>query len=264
MQAPAPITDPPATMHSCIYRGTVDHTRLKPHRHQFQYSAFMMYLDLAELDTVFAGRWLWSSRHFTLAWFRRRDHLGDPHQPLDHCVRSLVEQQTGHRPLGPIRLLTNLRYYGYVMNPVSYYYCYDSAGERLEAIVVEIHNTPWGERHCYVVTPSTPAGNADALIRYEHAKDFHVSPFMPMDLRYHWQFNSPSEVLSVGISLSRNQEHIFHANLNLVRVPITGTTLATTLLRYPWMTAKVVCGIYWQAFKLWWKKTPFYPHPNTA
>jgi uncharacterized protein len=260
MLALAPITETRTKLQSCIYHGHVDHTRLQPHRHQFRYSVFMMYLDLAELDTVFAGRWLWSTKYFTLAWFRRRDHLGDPNQPLDEAVRDLVERETDNRPRGPIRLLTNLRYYGYVMNPVSYYYCYDAAGQNVEAVVAEIHNTPWGERHCYVITPRD--GEVSQPIRYEHAKAFHVSPFMPMDLRYHWQFTPPGETLNVDVSLSKKEEHLFYAGLYLQRQPITGTNLALTLLKYPWMTAKVIAGIYWQAFRLRLKKTPYYAHPN--
>lgn len=252
------------TMQSCIYQGHVEHTRLQPHRHQFQYQVFMTYLDLAELDQVFAGRWLWSTHGPTLAWFRRRDHLGDPHLPLSESVRVLVEQQAGFRPDGPIRLLTNLRYFGYVMNPVSFYYCYDPTGNSLQAIVVEIHNTPWGERHCYVITPPGEGVSDSQHLRFEHGKDFHVSPFMPMDLRYHWQFNNPGDELSVSISLSRNNEHVFHASLTMHRQPITGLNLMSTLVRFPFITAKVITAIYWQAFKLWLKKTPYFAHPKAG
>ncbi|HQR08637.1 MAG TPA: DUF1365 domain-containing protein [Gemmatales bacterium] len=247
-------------MHSCIYHGYVEHTRLHPLRHQFRYSAFMMYLDLAELDQVFRDAWFWSTRRPTVAWFRRRDHLGDPHEPLDEAVRDLVEQQIGTRPAGPIRLLTNLRYFGYVMNPVSYYYCFDEL-ENLQAVVAEIHNTPWGERHCYVITPRN-SQSSDGVIRFDHQKAFHVSPFMPMDLQYHWQFKTPGPELDVKISLSREQRHIFHAELTLTRLPFTRWNRTRTLVRFPFMTAKIIAAIYWQAFRLRLKKFPYYAHPN--
>ena len=248
----------PHQLHSCIYRGIVNHTRLYPHRHQFRYSLFMMYLDLAELDRVFAGTWIWSTRWPSVAWFRRRDHLGDPNQTLEEAVRSLVERETGSRPAGPIRLLTHLRYFGYVMNPVSYYYCFDE-DDHLQAVVAEIHNTPWGERHCYVIPRQREQRQT---IRHEHPKAFHVSPFMPMDMSYHWQFNVPGEGLEVKISLSREQQHLFHAELAMSRLPINRWNLFRTLVRFPWMTARVIAAIYWQAFRLRLKKTPFYAHPK--
>lgn len=262
MLALAPISEHKSTMQSCIYHGTVEHTRLKPHLHHFQYQVFMMYLDLAELDQVFAGRWLWSTSYPAVAWFRRRDHLGNPSQPLNESVRDLVEQHVGCRPTGPIRLLTNLRYFGYVINPVSYYYCYDDSSERVQTIVAEIHNTPWGERHCYVITRPVDTNAPDHFLRNEHAKSFHVSPFMPMDLRYHWQFSQPGKELEVKISLSKSDEHIFHASLVMKQLPITSSNLAATLLRFPCMTARVVTAIYWQAFRLWLKKTPYFVHPK--
>ena len=103
-----------------------------------------MYLDLAELPGVFDPHLLWSARRAAVAWFRREDHLGDPAKPLDECVRDEVQRQTGIRPDGPVRLLTNLRYFGYVMNPVSYYYCFHKSTNRLQTVLAEVHNTPWG------------------------------------------------------------------------------------------------------------------------
>lgn len=252
------------SLNSCIYRGVVQHARYQPHVHRFQYQLFMMYLDLDELDVVFRNQWAWSTRWPSLAWFRRRDHLGDPTRPLADCVRELVQTQTGMNVRGPIRLLTQLRYFGYVMNPVSYYYCFDETGLQLQAVVAEIHNTPWGERHCYVIPQQ--AGNRSgetARISYEHAKDFHVSPFMPMELNYRWNFSTPGRELSVDVALLREREKVFDARLLLQKKPITSTHLMQTLLRFPCMTASVITAIYWQAFKLWLKKTPYYPHPKS-
>ncbi len=178
-------------MHSAIYRGWVRHRRHAPRRHVFRYRLFLLYLDLAELDTVFRGRWLWSTRRLALARFHRADHLGDTATPLDAAVRDLVEAQTGRRPAGPIRLLTHLRYFGYCFNPVSFYYCFDASGARVETIVAEVNNTPWGERHCYVLDETHDAGCGDRR-RYRFDKAFHVSPFMPMDLTYDWRFGSPA------------------------------------------------------------------------
>ena len=145
-------------MKSCVYEGTVRHRRSAPVHHAFQYSIFMMYLDLAELRVLFHKRWLWSARRPNVAWFSQDDHLGDPQVPLDHNVRDLVEAKTGHRPAGPIRLLTHLRYFGYGFNPVSFYFCFDSTDSLVETIVAEVTNTPWGEQHCYVLGKSLDEG----------------------------------------------------------------------------------------------------------
>jgi hypothetical protein len=254
-------------MHSALYHGWLDHWRLAPRRHAFRYRLFMAYLDLAELDQVFRGRWLWSTRPnrgLALARFDRRDHLGDPAQPLDEAVRALVAERTGQRPAGPIRLLTHLRYFGYVFNPVSFYYCFDAADRTLEAVVAEVNNTPWGERHCYVLRPETPGAGR---LRARSVKAMHVSPFHPMGLRYDWQLHTPGEALAVHMALRTTDAAdadgapVFGATLALQRVPITGTALAGMLLRFPWMTAKVIAAIHWEALRLWLKRVPIHDHP---
>ena len=150
-------------MHSRIYKGWVEHRRHAPRQNRFRYPLFMMYIDLAELPGLFDRTPGWSARRPALAWFRRSDYLAPHAQPLDQAVRDLVEARTGARPAGPIRLLTHLRYFGYCMNPVSFYYCFDEAGDTLQTIVAEITNTPWGERHQYVLGPSIPDGSPGTL-----------------------------------------------------------------------------------------------------
>lgn len=246
-------------MNSCVYQGTVWHRRYTPVSHQFQYRLFMLYLDLDELPGVFDGRWLWSARRFAPAWFRRADYLGDPSVPLADAVRALVAERTGKRLAGPIRLLTHLRYWGYVQNPVSFYYCFDAGDSGLEAFVAEVTNTPWGERHAYVVN-ANPRADVHTT-RFDKA--FHVSPFMPMDLCYHWRFATPGERLRVQMTCRRDGERVFDAALVLRRRPLTGPVLAGCLARHPWMTASVVAGIYWQALRLWRRGAPFHAHPTT-
>jgi len=246
---------------SCIYEGRVRHRRFAPAENGFDYSIFMVWLDLAEIPRVFRGRRLWSTGRFSLAWFRRKDHLGDPSVPLDRAVRDLVEGRTGRRPLGPIRLLTHLRYFGYVMNPVSFYYCYDPAGRRVEFVVADVSNTPWGERHAYVLDRRESETPGDRL-RFRFGKEFHVSPFMGMDQRYDWRFGTPGRRLVVHMENHEKGARVLDATLVLRRREITGPRLAWTLLRHPFMTGKVIAGIYWQALRLWWKRTPFHPHPK--
>ena len=181
-------------MRSCLYVGEVRHERLEPFPNRFRYRLFMAYVDLTELERVFRGRWLWGVARHTLMSFRRADHMGDPALPLDDVVRERVEAECGFRPSGPIALLTQLRMLGFVFNPVSFYFCFDPAGERVEALVAEVTNTPWNERHAYVLR--CPDGPIDLRA----PKTFHVSPFLGMDLEYRFRFSEPRERLEVEIS----------------------------------------------------------------
>ena len=248
-------------MHSCIYQGQVRHRRFSPTAHAFSYALFLMYLDLDELPTLFTGRWLWSSERLALAQFRRTDHWGDPQVPLAQAVRDLVEQRTGQRPQGPIRLLTHLRYFGYCFNPVSFYFCYDRAGSRLDAIVAEITNTPWGEQYCYVLGEALNEAQ-DNKKRYRFGKAFHVSPFMDMAVDYDWRFCAPGQRLVIHMDNLKTGSKFFDATMTLTRREITGPALALALTRYPFMTAQVIAAIYFQALRLWWKRTPVHDHPT--
>lgn len=248
-------------MHSCFYEGLVRHHRYSPRTHKFSYRLFYMFLDLDELERVFRRRWFWSAKRPAIAWFNRSDYLGDSETPLKQSVLDRVEQETGKRPEGPVRLLTHLRYFGYVFNPVSFYYCYDKTDSFVETIVAEITNTPWGQRHSYVL-PLTEEMRKKSHMKFDLEKEFHVSPFMSMNMKYDWRFTVPSELLTVHMNNLEESKKIFDATLSLHKKPINAINCARALTVFPFLTVKVVTGIYWQAFRLFLKRTPFYSHPQ--
>lgn len=248
-------------MHSSIFSGRVSHSRREPLTHTFSFRLFMMYLDLDELDDVFAHRWFWSAKRFALARFRRENYFGAAQVPLDQCVRDLVAERTGQRPQGPIRLLTHLSYFGYSFNPISLYYCFDVGDSWVETIVAEVSNTPWGEKYCYVLADNMNRGAGPAR-RFETSKKMHVSPFMEMDARYDWLLTEPTDTLVARINVHIDNVLKFNATLALRRQEISGLSLARVLVEYPLQTSRVMFAIHWQALKLWLKGCPVQDHPR--
>jgi hypothetical protein len=247
---------------SCLYQGFVRHRRRTPVRHAFRKRLFLVYLDLDELPEVFRGRWLWSTRRPAPVWLRRADYLDQPERPLAEVARERVAALTGHRPVGPVRLLTQLRTFGFVFNPLSLYFCFDASGRRLDAVLAEVSNTPWNERHYYALRPDAEA--AGPVLRFDTPKEFHVSPFMGMRQTYRWTLRAPGERLVLGIESREDGRPLFDAALLLRRREIDGRQLAAALVCYPWQTAQVIAGIYWQAFRLRRKGAPVHPHPREA
>jgi hypothetical protein len=264
---------------SAVYEGWVRHRRFEPVEHEFRYPLFLMYLDLAELPEVLDPYPLWSARHPAPARFRRADFMGDPRQPLAGCARDAVEAATGARPAGPVRLLTGLRYLGHSFNPVSFYYCFAEGGERVEAVVADVQNIPWGERHPYVLARGARAGT---VLSEEIDKTLHVSPLMGMDQTYAFSASEPGPRLSVhiesrpraGVSRAGNQPGAvgggpadrspksFDATLSLRRRELGRARLAGLLARHPAMSLQVVARIYAQSLRLKLKGARYFPHPE--
>ena len=235
---------------SALYEGVVTHRRSAPVEHAFSYRVRMVYLDLGELPGLFDSHPLWSARRPAPGWFRRQDYLGDPDLPLDEACRRLVAQRTGERPGGPVRVLTTPRCFGYCFNPVSFYYCFDAQGEEVRAVIAEVTNTPWGERHAYVSRELTS----------RHAKALHVSPFFEMDYTYELRIGVPGERLVASVAADRGERRAFVATLALERRPLDARSLTRYLLAGAPPAMKVTAAIYRQALRLRLKGLPVQPH----
>lgn len=242
------------TSASAVYEGRVSHRRAIPVEHAFSYPVCMLYLDLDELPAVLDRHPLWSATRPAPGRIRRRDLLGDPAVPLGDAVRDVVGRHTGARPSGPIRLLTMPRMFGHVFNPVSFYFCFGAGGAGVETVLAEVTNTPWGERHAYVMDPA--GGGSD--------KAFHVSPFMGMDHRYSWRLTPPADTLAISITSDRAGERVFDAALRLDRRPLTRGALTHVLVRHPAAGLVTLARIYGQALRLKRKGAPYFPHPDTT
>lgn len=244
-------------MHSALYQGWVRHHRRLPKKHHFTYGLSLFYLDLDELPTVLPKFKMSRQGFLKPLQFSRNDYLRPQEKPLKQAVLDLVESRLQFRPNGSVRLLTHPRIWGLCFNPVSFYYCFD-ADETLRAIVAEINNTPWDERFSYVLSVDKDCQNP----RFQFEKDFHVSPFLPMAMTYHWRFGKPDQKLWVAMANFQQQEKQFSATLALRKTELSRANIRRFLWRSPFQTYRIVIAIYWQALKLWLKRTPFFDHPK--
>ncbi|MDP5032436.1 MAG: DUF1365 domain-containing protein [Paraglaciecola sp.] len=237
-------------MHDAIYSGQVMHARFIPKQHRFSYRINLFWLDLTKLEeTVSALSWF-STKKFAPIQFRRSDFLGDPERLLQDCVIEKMSELAGKPLAGKVYLLSPMRTFGLYFSPVNFYYLQDQSGY-YSHLLAEVSNTPWNERHCYLV---------DLSEQKDSQKVFHVSPFNPIDMQYKWKIEQPAEYLKLSLACHRETKH-FVANINLSRKELNSHNLKRVVINIPFMTLKTVVGIYWQALKLFIKGMPIYSHP---
>lgn len=239
-------------MNSCVYLGDIFHKRFNHGGHTFSYQLDYLYLDLDEIEQVFAQSRLWSADAFNLVSFRRQDYLPGERTDLRQEVIHQINQLCGENFSGKVFLLTTLRSLGYCMNPISLFYCFD--GDELKYVLAEVHNTPWDERHVYLLLGPDFNAKTD--------KSFHVSPFMPMNTTYQWNISDPGEKLNVAINVSQNSEPLFTASIKLTQHKLTEGNVTNMIWRQMRQSFTTVSAIYLQAAKLWLKNVPLYGHPN--
>jgi uncharacterized protein len=255
---------------SAIYQGFVRHRRFSPKPHEFRQSLFMMLIKLDELPLLTTRFWQLSDKKLSWARFKRMDYIGgqltanqDNSLSISDAVKQKIRelQPDASTEQGEVFLLGQLRYFGLYFSPLNLYYLRINGHFRY--MLAEVSNTPWNERHYYLV---------DLNNIQPHDKAFHVSPFSPIDQRYHWKIQPPQ----IGISktllhleshqqniAAATDEKVFDATMVLKRKPLNQRQLSRVLLSTPIQTVSIVLGIYWQALKLFFKRVPVYGHPGT-
>lgn len=238
---------------SAIYRGELTHQRFEPTQHRFAYDIYLLWLKLDEINHLHNEVKGFSNASFAPVRYKRSDYLGDPNEPLETAVRRKMSALAGVSMDGDVFMLGQARTFGLYFSPVNFYFLRD-ASQRFTHMLAEVSNTPWNERHHYLV---------DLSKQEDAQKVFHVSPFNPLDMVYKWKVAVPGEQLNLALECHKSSKH-FTASMQMKKTPLNSVSLRNVLIAIPSMTLKTVWGIYWQALKLWLKRTPIYAHPANS
>lgn len=242
-----------------IFEGHVRHRRFLPKQHQFSYSLFMFCFDIANINHTFRLIKQISVEKFNWFSFKRKNYLNESTILLDEYARQLVMNQYGVYPKGKIYLLTQLSCLGHCFNPISVYFILDETNQQLDYLMLEVTNTPWGERHYYILKHSTKP--KDNIYTYQFQKKLHVSPFMSMNYTYQLNLKLTNKQIILHMENHTDGKKDFDATLTLSAQP--NTPFKKIAWRYPFITFKITAAIYWQALRLWMKGIPFHSHPKT-
>ncbi len=238
-------------MTSSIYNGAVIHKRFKPKKHFFKYNVFSLLIDLSELEDLDKRIKFFSFNKFNLVSFYEKDHgHRDGSSLVEWIKKNLNENNINSKDIR-IKLLCYPRIFGYVFNPLSVFFIYDSS-EKLISILYEVKNT-FGEQHTYIFKVKDDAN----LFQHNCSKKFHVSPFIEMNCNYFFRILKPGEKISVIIDQYQTDEKILYASQDGKRVDFTSKELFKSYLKHPLMTFKIISAIHYEAFKLWTKGIKF-------
>ncbi len=238
-------------MTSSIYNGTVVHKRFKPKTHYFKYSVFSLLIDLSDLVSLNKKIKFFSYNQFNLMSFYEKDHGNRDGSSLILWVKKNLKDNNIDSENVKIKLLCYPRILGYVFNPLSVFYIYDSGG-KLICILYEVKNT-FGEQHTYIFKVDDDKN----LYQHNCSKKFHVSPFIEMDCKYFFRVLKPGEKISVIIDQYQTDEKILFASQDGKRADFNSRELIKSYIKHPLMTLKIISAIHYEAFKLWVKGIKF-------
>ena len=246
------------TSASALYFSGVMHKRLMPFRHRFDYRVVTLLADLDELPALARRLRFFSIDRFNIFSFHQKDHGPRDGTPLRPWIDARLAEAGIDLDGGPVRLMAYPRLWGYAFNPLTVWFCYHRDG-RLMAVDYEVSNT-FGQHHHYLIP--VPHGHKPGQALHQACrKDFHVSPFLPIEGGYDFRVSEPGEKQATVIRQHVEAGEILVASQVGRRVPLTDRNLLRAVAAHPLMTFKVIGAIHWQALKLWRKGAVFHRRP---
>lgn len=245
-------------LESGIYKGTVSHERVHPTQHKFDYLMYFFWLKLQEVERTQHATRYFSVNKKHVYQFKTSDYLqaDNPQSAveLEEAVKRKMTTLGAPALAGDIYFMGQIRAFGVFFSPVNFYFHKNDKTHIFDWMLAEVSNTPWNERHYYLVNLNTQENSEKA---------FHVSPFNPMDMQYKWQVTQPNSTFNLALSCIKEKRH-FTASMAMKKLPLNSKHMRSLLIRMPSTTIRTVMGIYWQALRLFIKRTPIYNHPGTS